>query len=501
MESQDWGVDGNEGQPMEGISANPPPAGSISPSKPDIIIDEPPKFDLEAYISNYSGRTRFIRLYFIGRCSTHLSTEALKMAVAEAKSGTDTRFYDKAVQALQRASPSETEAVLDREWIVQTTNKAKAETERLERELKGYKNNLIKESIRMGNEDLGTHYRRIGDLPAASKAFARMRDFCTTSSHISSMLFQNIAISIERDDWIGVQANCYRLRNLPFKPEDELKCKAKAHVALGLTTLANGDYRDAATHFISIEPGLGETFNDTISPNDVAVYGGLCALATMTRSELANLVLDNKQFRNFLELEPHIRRAISFFCASKFRTCLDILDAYTPDYMLDLYLQAHFQKLYTRIRTKAIQQYLLPFSRVTLDSMVKIFSPGQQITTAQGLVDMKSPFIVELIGLIRDGALQARIDVEKAVLVSVKVDSRVKLHATALENMRDYLSDAHEQMLRLNVLYAGLWVPSRGRNGGSAEALVAAHAADVDVERFSGTQGTGKGLASRLGLI
>jgi 26S proteasome subunit RPN7 len=35
---------------------------------------------------------------------------------------------------------------------------------------------------KMGNEDLGSHYYRIGDLANAVKAYSRMRDYCTTSA-------------------------------------------------------------------------------------------------------------------------------------------------------------------------------------------------------------------------------------------------------------------------------------------------------------------------------
>jgi COP9 signalosome complex subunit 1 len=42
-------------------------------------------------------------------------------------------------------------------WMEATTKQVKAETDRLEFELKGYKNNLIKESIRVGLEPLLYH--------------------------------------------------------------------------------------------------------------------------------------------------------------------------------------------------------------------------------------------------------------------------------------------------------------------------------------------------------
>lgn len=95
------------------------------------------------------GRTRFDRLYLIGTCSTHLSTEALKAAVSEAKSGKDISRYERAVTALAQVAPGESEAKRDIDWVEHMHKVVKVETDRLEHELKGYKNNLIKESIRV----------------------------------------------------------------------------------------------------------------------------------------------------------------------------------------------------------------------------------------------------------------------------------------------------------------------------------------------------------------
>ncbi|KAK9578349.1 hypothetical protein V6Z92_009027 [Aspergillus fumigatus] len=435
--------------------------GNMIASAPFVKVDDPPKFELESYIANYTGRTRFNRLYLIGTCSTYLSTEALKAAVVEAKAGKDVVRYQQAVRALAEVSPNEPEAIEDTKWVDHMQRVVKSETDRLEHELRGYKNNLIKESIRMGNEDLGLHYHQIGNLVAASKAYSRMRDYCTTPSHIASMLFKIINVAIERGDWLSVQSNVHRLRNLQSKPEEQAKNQPKISAALGLSQLHSGSYLDAANSFLTTDPSLGDSYNEVVTSNDVAVYGGLCALASMDRNELQRRVLDNNSFRNFIELEPHIRRAISFFCNSKFRPCLEILESYKADYLLDIHLQRHVSTLFTRIRTKAIQQYLVPFSRVTLDSMLKIFAPGVAAGQAHP-TDFNSPFVQELITLIQDGTLDARIDLEKGVLVSKQTDLRTDVQRAALESLVNFRKEAHLRLLRTNILRAGLEVRAPG---------------------------------------
>ncbi|KAL4784701.1 26S proteasome subunit RPN7-domain-containing protein [Aspergillus varians] len=432
-----------------------------APGGPFVRVDDPPKFELESYIANYSGRTRFNRLYLIGTCSSYLAVESLKAAIAEAKSGKDVSRYLGAVQALADVAPNEAEATVDREWVGRSKKLVKAETDRLEHELRGYKNNLIKESIRMGNEDLGQHYHQAGDLTFAFKAYSRMRDFCTTSSHIASMLFKVISVAIERGDWLSVQSNVHRLRGQGTKQEEQAKHQPKMSVAMGLSQLHSGAYLEAANSFIATDPSLGDSYNEVLSSNDVAVYGGLCALASMDRNELQRRVLDNNSFRNFLELEPHIRRAISFFCNSKFRPCLEILEAYRVDYLLDIHLQRHVQTLYTRIRTKSIQQYLVPFNRVSLDSMAKIFLLGTP-TDESNQTDSNSGFVQELIGLIQDGTLDSRIDLENRVLVSSQGDKRLEVQEAALDSLDEYVREAHLRLLRSNTIRAGLEVRQLG---------------------------------------
>ncbi|KAJ5085468.1 COP9 signalosome subunit 1 (CsnA) [Penicillium argentinense] len=444
--------------PQEAFSSAPQgTTASFGEATPASVtkLDDPPKFDLESYIANYKGRTRFNRLYLIGITSTYLSVDALKAAISEAKSGKDVARYEKAVRALSEVAPGDHDATLDSAWVQQVQKGVKAEGDQLERELRGYKNNLIKESIRMGNEDMGNHYYETGDLVAASKAYSRMRDYCTTPNHIASMLFKLINVGVERGDWLSVTSNVQRLRNSQSKPEDLARNQAKISAALGLAQMHGGFFRDAATSFLSVKPTLGDTFNDIVTPNDIAVYGGLCAMASMDRTELQTKVLDNVEFRNFLELEPHIRHAIKFFINSKFRPLLDILDNYRTDYLLDIHLHRHVADLYEKIRIKAIQQYLVPFSVVILDTMAAIFSP-EVVGGEAHPASLKSPFVKELVRLIQEKVLDARLDLEKGLLIVNEKDTRIEAQEKILKDVRKFNEEMHLQILRASVLQAGM---------------------------------------------
>lgn len=95
------------------------------------------------------GRTRFDRLIFIGKTCVPLCVDALKAAVNESKKGLDVSRYRESWDCIRIAAPDEPEAQRDDAWIEKTETGNRLETARLETELKGYKNNLIKESIRV----------------------------------------------------------------------------------------------------------------------------------------------------------------------------------------------------------------------------------------------------------------------------------------------------------------------------------------------------------------
>lgn len=98
---------------------------------------------------DHTGRSRYDRLLHIGKHSKVLAVDALRAAVREAKKGDDVGRYREACLYLQAVAPNDEEAQIDQEWERKKEEQNKKETLRLENELKGYKNNLIKESIRV----------------------------------------------------------------------------------------------------------------------------------------------------------------------------------------------------------------------------------------------------------------------------------------------------------------------------------------------------------------
>ena len=306
----------------------------------------------------------------------------------------------------------------------------------------------------MGHQDLGKQYQRIGDLTNANKSFSKMYDYMTTNSHLVTMCMYLILVAVDQRNWYSVSMNAQRIwAGGSTKYDEAKKQSAKLVSALGLAELAARNYVVAAEHFINTDPRMTqarlgdqsneEAFNEVLTPNDVATYGALCALASYDRSQLQTKILEHKTFRSYLELEPHLRRAITFFISSKYSACLAILEAWKADYLLDLYLQHCFVEILERVRRKAIQQYFTPFSCVTFNALAQAFDTDEATMEK------------ELTQMIKRGDLDARIDLVDKKLLARKAERKSEVHERALRTAREYERTAHLRMLRMAIVNAG----------------------------------------------
>lgn len=324
----------------------------------------------------------------------------------------------------------------------------------------------------MGTEDLGHFFYDTGDYSNSHKSYMKMRESCTSNKHLADMTLRLVYVSIAQKSWLTVQSNLAKVDAAQLKGDDKSKLEPIVSACTGLAHMSVGNFREAATNFLgtlptflTTDPAAGITWQkEVISGNDVAVYGGLCALASMDRSELQAKVLGNSEFRNFLELEPHIRQAINLFCNSKYSACLDVLEGYRSDYLLDVYLSKVLSTIYGRIRTKSIVQYFIPFSCVTLDEMSNKFPATGQSTIED-----------ELEHMINDKTLEARIDLVDRLLISPPTNPRHDIHANALKMAETYDHTLRLRLTRLNLQAAGMEIKaekgSNDRSGTIGESL------------------------------
>ena len=184
----------------------------------------------------------------------------------------------------------------------------------------------------------------------------------------------------------------------------------------------------------------------------MALYGALCALATYNRTELRDIVLNNKKnaFRAHLEAASDVREIVNTFFESKYTTLFTALERLRPWLEHDLHLREHITSLYKRIRDRALIQYCEPYISVDLEIMASAFN-----TTSLELQR-------EIATLIENEKISGRIDSQHNTLTSSSTNAR----ADALEHI---LADGemHEQqtlsaLLRLSLLRNDVVVRANG---------------------------------------
>ncbi len=120
---------------------------SASQTRGYINVHSYKDFDLDTYLSNYSGHTKILRAIFVAEHAKDLEAEAYRVALDELKKTQNMALYrDVADKASDKLGPAYAK---DQAWIESVDKKALQQLERLELELNGYKTNLIKESIRV----------------------------------------------------------------------------------------------------------------------------------------------------------------------------------------------------------------------------------------------------------------------------------------------------------------------------------------------------------------
>ncbi|OXU28202.1 hypothetical protein TSAR_008335 [Trichomalopsis sarcophagae] len=443
------------------------PAEDNDNSEEEQYIVENPTLDLESYANQYTGRAKLFRLIYIADHCPSLRIEALKMAITYVMTTFNVSLYlillKKAAQALSTpglpdvAAQSTTQEIftIDQMWVDTRSKKAAMKLEKFDTDLKNYKSNSIKESIRRGHDDLGDHYLDCGDLGNALKCYSRARDYCTSGKHVINMCWNVLKVSIYLQNWTHVISYVTKAQNTPDFPDVHGKDNSqgivtKLKVAAGLAELATKKYKSAAKLFLQASLDHCD-FPEILSPGNVALYGGLCALATFDRHELQKQVIFSSSFKLFLELEPQLRDIIFKFYESKYASCLKLLDEIKDNVLLDMYIAPHVNTLYLQIRNRALIQYFSPYLSADMRRMATAFN-----RTVAALED-------ELMQLILDGQIQARIDSHNKILYAKDVDQRSTTFEKSISLGKEYRRRTRLLILRAAILKNQIQVKSPQR--------------------------------------
>lgn len=416
---------------------------TVSSSLPDAVAPAIiSTMNLNTYIARYDGYTKLQRLIFIAEKCANLQEDAYRLLLIELKRGCNTASYLKYSAQLGQGTD------FDREWVETIERRELAKLERLEAELMAAKTTMVKESIRLSYNDIGdSHYER-GNLTDAMKSYSRTRDYCTIPKHHLDMWVRLISVSMDLGQYGNVNFYMTKAENTVVESVAGAKIKA----AGALVMLIEGQYKAAARKFLEVGWDLGGSFSTIIAAEDIAVYGTLCALASLDRTEIRKKLVENSVFKSYLEFVPGERLLVDNFFAGKYGDCLAYLEQIKPELLLDVHLSKHVIPLISLITERIVLQFFSPYSSLDLNKMAT--------TLNMNPVDLE----VSVAALISTGKISARIDSESRTLHRRQHDVRSLTLEKVEKLSARHLTEVKRGVLRLSVMQHGLQVTSRESN-------------------------------------
>lgn len=322
--------------------------------------------DLPTYSSHYSGMTKILRLKHIARTFPKLQSEAMNLLAKEVTAGFSTELYTELCELARTYGMNDT-LVFDEEWVRKAAQEKRRRVEAVSTDLSHAKSSSNKEAIRRGHMELGMLYMEHYELLEAIKEFNRTRDYAGKAEHYIETSFKIAVCYMD----LGMFMQAQSAVNKVSESTEPLQAKAQVKALQGLCSMLDGSYSAAANAFLETDSSVlgGSSFSNVIATRDVALYGCLCALATMDPPKMKRLVLDSKTIKTSLEQVPWARSLVQSFCSSAFGECLSLLHAKEEEMKLDMYLAPHVQALFKHIFTRTLIQYCHPYISLDMTRM------------------------------------------------------------------------------------------------------------------------------------
>lgn len=499
-------------------------------------------FDVDAYASRYNGVGKVRRLaYLADRAATpSVRMKALDRALdAVISDSLDARAY----RSLSVRTGRPDDGKLD-ELARAGEEKIAAVTKALEIA----KARSLKDEIVKNMAELAAAHRDVGDLQQALMVLQTSREYAPSAKHVADINLQMLELALLIGSYATVTTLIMKLQTAATNAGDGGMCvfglfpsvcwplpittptpplthlciaallvlhhetrfvlpliisvcaafdaplphcslAAKLRASQGLVALAEGHFEGAARELLALPQRLGGTFSAVAHIEELALVGGLCALATYSRDELRSRLLGEPGPRALLEMVPQLRDAVQAFVSSRYAACLEGLGRLATDALRgDLFLGPHADRLLSAVRRRALTQYLTPYTAVDLTVMAAAFRVPVPVLEAE---------IAELI--VGEG-LKARLDSERKLLLQHTTDTRADALAAATAAARAFGAEARMLLLRASMEMEGLFVGSSaggdgGRSGGGSAAVAAVLEGEGDESAALSSKGDRERLA------
>merc|ERR1719427_228545 len=153
-----------------------------------------------------------------------------------------------------------------------------------------------------------------------------------------------------------------------------------------------------------------------------------------------------------LELEPNLREIVFAFYKSQYARCLELLGEVRENLRLDMHLSPHINNLCQQIRFRALVQYFSPYKVADMHKMAAAFKCSVN--------ELEN----ELMPLIFNGQIPARIDSQKKALHLRQTNQRSLTFAKTFKVGADYLHRGKALVLRNAIIHNSIQVQQSDAN-------------------------------------
>ncbi|KAJ1971218.1 cop9 signalosome complex subunit [Dimargaris verticillata] len=333
---------------------------------------------VDTYAQSYAGPMRLARLLFIINEHPELRGSAFQSLVHELHQNTiNVALYTQVYELLADSYANDAWAAsipsMDCSWLEQTQQRNRDTLERLESELKGHRNHLLKDSVRLGYLELGEFYLQTGDTNAATKCYLRAREYCAHPTQYMDLFVRLMTLGLLTKQWPLVTTYLQRLSTYTFKTKPTPALQEQVLCIQALLHIRQGNYAEAVDHLTQLPRDPDQFSPQILSTRDVATLAVLCALADQPRSYIQNILRYNHRFKLYLETSTLAKHLIAAFHRSQFNQARAYLDTIVRTLAQDMFLAETASSMQEKIHTAMLLAYMRPYSVIDMRQMAMAF--------------------------------------------------------------------------------------------------------------------------------
>jgi COP9 signalosome complex subunit 1 len=422
-----------------------------------------PEFDFKGYLNRYSGHARILRTLYIAERSPDFSVTAFHTAVSELLHTSNTTSYTAATEHAARVLgvhgiAKNPDLLTNNDFVVNCNRNYRISTSTLTTALQGYKQQEDHRSTKDSLEKLGDLHASAGMWSEATSSYDEANSIRTNEADFVRIAGKAIKVGIDSEAFVYLDRNCSELAKLakrtPSVLENNPTAFANAIMAGGLYMMRDQNkLKKAAEHLLGVPlSGVSATGSSLLHPADLVSYVCLIGLATFSRAELNSKIL-TKDFKRFLEFNPHWSQIIQQYLDCEFAECTRNLHAMKLDLLMDKYLGKHVVRLMNIIQDNAIVAYFKCFGSLRIPHIAGIFA-----------VDDKEMERC-LINLIGEDKIKARIDSANKIVYARQSSARNTSFQGAMKMGDQHCADLKSLILTLSITQNNFHIAPEKKKG------------------------------------